>query len=882
MDMDHFHDKNIEEVVTLFDTDLRNGLTNHQAAERLKKFGHNILAVKKHKSVWRIFFEQFTNPIIWLLIIAGSLAFLFREDIEGITIIVVIIITVLIGFSMEWQALTSMTRLRKMGRARSKVIRDGARKELDSAHLVPGDLVYLEAGDLVTADARLVEQHQLLVKESALTGESVPIEKQTNRLPEATILPERSNLVFKGTVVTKGNGYAIITGTGIHTELGLIAEVVESAEKGITPLEKRLRALIRKLIWLTLGISVFIFAMSIINGNELFITVEIAIALAVAAIPEGLPVIATITLARGMLYLAKKNVIVKTLEAVQTLGETDVIFTDKTGTLTKNEMHLNSLTFGDKTIELDELPTDKTTLPINAYWLLVTGLLCNNSVFQKESKEGTSGDPNEIALLQAVHELLTNPQNLKDQYPRIAEMPFDSDLKVMSTLHRSDDEYIVFVKGATGSVLNQCTCVLNDKGETEALENGNFWKNKVTDLSANGFRVLGFALKRMKEKPGPEDFMKELTFLGLGNFVDPVREEVIQSIQVCKDAGITVIMVTGDHPETAGYIAEKIKLVEDGRRALKVHGNELVNVTPTDKHVENILHTNIFARINPTQKLELVGLFQQNNHVVAMTGDGVNDAPALKKADIGIAMGHRGTEAAKEAADIIIMDDSFESIVLAIRQGRIIFENIRKFIVYLLSCNLCEILVVATAYLFGMPLPLLPLQILFLNMVTDVFPALALGMNEGGKNIMKKSPKNPMEEIITPTLWKSIIGYSLAMTIAVVSVEYVSLSILHLHEKAANNMTFYTLILVQLWNVFNLSGRSDPIINNEITKNKFIWLALIICIAIVIIVWLFPNAREALSLVYFIEPIHWGIIFLFSLLPLLLIQVSKRVLKIIA
>lgn len=879
--MDQFHAKSIEEVISLFQTDTQRGLTKHQATERLRKYGHNLLKRKRQKSIWIIFFEQFANPIIWLLIVAGILAFTFQEVMEGISVIIVILITVFIGFIMEWQALNSMTRLRQMGRAKSKVVREGLRKEIDSAHLVPGDLLYLEAGDLVTADARIIEQHNLTVKEAALTGESVPIEKRIAILPYDTLVADRSNCIFKGTVVTNGNGYAIVTGTGNNTELGTIAEIVQEAEKEITPLDKRLRKLTRKLIWFTLIITMLIIGIGIADERELLITVEIAIALAVAAIPEGLPVIATITLARGMLKLAEKNVIVKTLEAVQTLGETDVIFTDKTGTLTKNEMHLESLTFQQGTVHFSELTRNKPSNPANVERLLITGVLCNNSVFRKDSEDGISGDPNEIALLSAASELLHDSDKIITRYPRVAEMPFDPDLKVMGTLHKTHDGFLVCAKGATGSILDRCPFALNDQGEVIPIENGNKWNKKVEELSANGLRVLAFAFKQSKEKPNETNFMNDLTFIGLGNFIDPVREEVVEAIQLCKQAGITIIMVTGDHPETAGYIAEKTGLVLNGRKAFKVHGRELLKTEDSYNQTDAILKTKIFARINPSQKLDLVKLFQQHNHVVGMTGDGVNDAPALKKADIGIAMGLRGTEAAKEAADLILNDDSFGSIVLAIRQGRIIFENIRKFIVYLLSCNLSEILVVATASIIGMPLPLLPLQILFLNMVTDVFPALALGMGEGGENIMSKKPKDPNEDIIPVSLWKSIIAYGFGMTIAVIGIEYVSLNLLHLAEKPANNMTFYTLILVQLWNVFNLPEASVSFFKNEVTKNKYVWLALLICLGIVLLVWSMPNARVALSLVYFIEPTHWAIIFIFSLIPTLLIQFSKRVLKIV-
>ncbi|ELR72612.1 cation-transporting ATPase [Fulvivirga imtechensis AK7] len=880
-----YHAKEVEELLTSFNTDLNKGLSNAEARKRLVQYGPNILIEKKQKSIGRILLDQFTSPIVWLLIAAGTLAFFLGEIPEGIAIAIVVIINTFIGFFMEWQALRSMLELKKMGRAKTKVFREGTRKELDSVQLVPGDIIYFEGGDLITADARLIVQHNLAIKEAALTGESAQVSKHTEKLPEDTVLADRTNSVFKGTLVARGNGKAIVVATGNDTELGRISEITQEAEKHATPLDKRLSKLSKKLIWLTLAMTFLIFIAGIARGGELVILLETAVALAVAAIPEGLPVIATITLARGMVRLAKDKAIVKTLKAVQTLGETNVILTDKTGTLTENDMYLETLFFKRDTVNLStykrNIEAERENMESDIELLLIVGTLCNDSTYHPSETESTTGDPIEIALLRSASEILGAPDDLRKKYPRIAEVPFDAEIKMMGTANKANGAYLISVKGATEAVLQKCTKMLDEDGNEVPLGDHDEWHNAVNEMAGKGLRVLSFAYKKTGSEPDHKNFIQDLTFIGLGGFIDPARKDVKEAIQSCKEAGIKVVMVTGDHPETAGSIAETVGLVKDGREATKIHGRDLGKGVGSKVTIQkHILDANIFARINASQKLDLVKLYQQNNYIVGMTGDGVNDTPALKKADIGIAMGKRGTEAAKEVADIILKDDSFSSIVLAIRQGRVIFNNIRKFVVYLLSCNLSEILVVGTASFLGVPLPLLPLQILFLNMVTDIFPALALGMNKGEWDVMKETPRRSDHPIISKPWWGSIVAYGMAMTLAVLGIELLSIYVLHFPDPLVNNMTFYTLVLVQLWNVFNLPVSSVSLFKNEITKNKYIWLAFIICIAIVVMAWLTPPLREALALRP-LEFTHWIIILAFSFIPNVLIQVAKRVFKVI-
>lgn len=869
----------------MLQTDLNQGLSDRDVRQRLTEYGFNQLKQYRTKSRWRILVEQFTGPIVWLLVAAGGLAFAFGEIPEGLAIVVVIIINGLIGYIMEWQAVRSMRTLFQMGRARAEVIRDGRRQKIDSAHLVPGDILYLDAGDLVTADARVVEQHHLTLKEAALTGESTPIHKQTTPLPAGTLLADQLNMVFQGTIVSRGNGRAIVVSTGEQTQLGRISHMARTAEKEATPLDKRLNELSKNLIWLTLLITAVIFVTGGVRTQfaNWLLLVETAIALAVAALPEGLPIIATITLARGMTALAKENAIVKSLEAVQTLGETNVIFSDKTGTLTENAMSLEMVVLPGETgregvftaLSLDAARPDDERLAK----LLHIGTLCNDASFSPDNPDDTLGDPVDVAILRAAHQLRDSWSDRQ----RVGEIPFDADLKFMATVHRTEQDYLVAVKGALEALLPHCTHTLNPTGEEVLMTAPEAWHREADRLAQQGYRLLGFAYRRTATQPAEDSLMHDLVWAGMAGFIDPAREEVVPAIAACLDAGIRVVMVTGDHPETAAHIAEQTGLIEQAASAKKVHGKDIPEDSRSidTNQQKELLEAAVFARTSPAQKLDLIRLYQDAGYIVGMTGDGVNDAPALKKADVGIAMGQRGTEAAKEAADIILKDDAFSSIALAIRQGRIIFDNIRQFVVYLLSCNLSEVLVVGTASFLGLPLPLLPLQILFLNMVTDVFPALALGMNAGAPNVMQRPPRKPNEPILSRSRWIALIAYGLAMTVAVLGVELISLHYFQLNHQEVNNMTFYTIILVQLWNVFNLPNAHVSFWKNEVTGNTYVWLALLVSLGVVGVAWLIPPVREVMNMVALTDPVQWAVIVGFSVLPVVVVQFLKRGLRVL-
>ncbi len=873
---EHAYSLTPERLISDLKTNPSKGLSESEVEARRRRFGKNELKEQKQKSILLILLEQFLDPVIYMLLAAASLGFAFGEYIEAIAVLVVILITVAIGFFMEWQAVRSMEALRKMTVSHARVLRSGRENVLEAWQLVPGDIIILEAGDVGPADARSIEHENLAVKESALTGESMQVEKSTETLPEDTHLSERSNMVFSGTLITRGTVRAAITATGNGTELGKISELTHQAEDEATPIEKKLAALSKRLIWLTLILAVLIAVSGYVQGRELEQMIKTAIALAVASIPEGLPIVATIALARGMLRLAKDRVIIKELSSVETLGSTGIICTDKTGTLTENEMSAHSIVLSHREIELRE--ESKNSLPEQRKSdetfskLLETGVLCNNV----QEKDLSQGDPIEVALVELAIISGIEIKNLREIHPEILELPFDTETKMMAVQNRFDDGYRVSVKGALESVLQHCDKVL-DKQSAMVFANKDQWLKAASDMAAKGLRTLAFAYRESSTELDKAQMVSELTFLGLIGFIDPPRLDVKDAINTCKDAGIRIVMVTGDHPETARSIAQSVGLLNGEGHSEKVFtGQELGDALEEDSSFsDELLRAKVFARVNPSQKLKLVDFYQKNKFVVGMTGDGVNDAPALKKADIGIAMGIRGTEAAKEVADVILRDDQFTSIELAIRQGRIIFENIRNFVVYLLSSNLAEIIAVALASISNLPLPLLPLQILYLNLVTDVFPALALGLGEGQKNIMQHPPR-PLDEPIMPKkYWLSTIIYGLGITAGVLGITVFAHFYLKLDPAKVNNMAFYTLVLAQLLNVFNLPKRDESLALNEVTKNPWVWGAIILCILLTLMGYFLSPLAEILSLV----PMGWeelGWVIAFSLLSLGLVQLVKR------
>jgi Ca2+-transporting ATPase len=849
-----------DEVLKLLHTSELRGLDNSEATRRLAIFGPNQLAAEGTPGFAHVLLNQFRSPIIWLLTAAVALAWMFSEVTEAIAIVVVLLINGVIGLTSELRALRSMAALRKLGATLTTVIREGTQQLQAAESLVPGDIVLLQAGDLVTVDLCVLQAARLPADESTFSGESLPVNKHGELADDDRDMLTRSNMLYKGSVIAGGNGQAVVTATGDSTELGNIGQLVAGARAVRSPLERRLARLSRHLIWLTLSIIPAIVLIGMARGEELVVMIRTGVALAVAAIPEGLPVVTTLALARGMWLMAQNNVLVRRLSAVETLGATTIIMTDKTGTLTENRMSVERLVLSpDQDARVEELAVQ-------------IAALCN------DAPEVNVADPMEAALLQFAADSGLDVARLRRDKPRVAEEPFEAHTRMMATLHASGEEWLVAVKGAPEAVLERVRYEQCDNGFQPMDEHGKeVWKERINELADTGLRVLALATKTTSDRHAP--LYSDLVFIGLIGLLDPPREDVSGAIHMCKDAGIRVIMVTGDNALTARYVAARVGIVDKPTAAV-VSGLERHETwqqkLPADMH-----HSNIFARVNPSQKLDLVRLYQDQGDIVAMTGDGVNDAPALKQAEIGVAMGIRGTQAAQEAAEMVLKDDAFSSIVNAVQLGRAIFGNIRKFVLYLLSCNLSEVLVVTVAAAAGMPLPLLPLQILFLNLITDVFPALALGTCRTPQGIMLHPPRDPTDDVIMPRHWRRVAAWGGLITISVLTAFTLALGYFDYEAPQAVTIAFLTLALAQLWHVFNMRAEGSPVIKNEITTNRLVWGALLLCVGLLLLAVGMPMLSRVLHLEA-LDQTAWGLVLGFSVIPLALGQASaiaKSVIK---
>lgn len=847
---EHAYTLSPEDIAKRFQSNLANGLDKETIQKYQTLYGANQIPQDGPKSRWKILTDQLLDPIIYILTTATILAFLFSDWLEAVTILIVILISVSIGFFMELQAERSLEALRKMGQTMTHVMRSGKVQKIMASALVPGDIILLRTGDVVTADARLVSQENLTIKESALTGESIPVSKHTKILPLNTSISDQSNMLFKGTMAATGSGKAIVSATGANTQLGKIQQMGIEAKKEITPLEKKLNQLSKWLIWLTLIFALLIIVAGYIRGKDLLLMIETGVALAVAAIPEGLPIVATVALAQGMLRLSKRQVIIKKLAAIQTLGATNIIFTDKTGTLTEDKMKVQTIYFGDTELhdmrqkskeDFDFLKSKEAF-----YEIMMASILCNNvSLFD----DSILGDSIEVALLDFALQSGFEVNSIRKKNLKKLEMPFDADRKLMATAHQNSQGFSVYVKGAFETLVAICDTVL-ENGKPTNFTTKEKWCKKVDALASQGLRTLAFAYKQVEITPVNETLTNQLVFLGIIGFIDPAREDVKSTIDIYKKAGIKVIMATGDHLKTAQKIAEEVGLLNDGASSnIVLNGKELSNIFNADKKkTAQLLNASVFARVTPKQKLDLITFHQKKGNIVGMIGDGINDVPALKKADIGIAMGIRGTEAAREVADVILKNDKFTAIELAIRQGRVVFQNIKQFVVYLLSCNLAEIISVGIAALLNLPAPLLPLQILFLNLVTDVFPALALGLGKGEEDSMEQPPRDPKEPIMTRADWYDTMFYGLSISISVLGIVIYSYHYMKLNWDIINNMAFYTLVLAQLFNVFNMPHHRESFFKNEVTKNIWIWSAIFLSLLITWSAYIIDPIAEALSL----------------------------------
>lgn len=869
----------VEEVLKTFEVDRRKGLSEEEARRRLERYGRNKMRESKRRGAWEVVFDQFKSMVIIVLMIAGAVALFFRHWAEAAAIMAVLLVNAALGFVTEWKAIRSMEALRELGGDTIRVRRGGEDMEVAVEELAPGDVIVFESGELIPADARLLESNSLSVDEAALTGESVPVRKRIAPAEPDAPLAERTCMLYKGTTVTEGSGEGVVVGTGMHTELGRISELAEGAEKETTPLQRRLDQLGRRLAWITLAIAGVIAAGGLLVGQDLRKMIETSIALGVAAIPEGLPIVATIALARGMYLMARRNALVNRLPAVETLGATRIIFTDKTGTLTENRMTLRrvSTPAGDFQLKEEEKRIDgagDADHPLLRR-IVEAGVLCNNASLRDVDKDGNpdeeQGDPTETALLRAGLLFDFHRLELLERKPEEREAPFDSDVMMMATYNRSEQGLEVSVKGAPSRVLEVCDRIAKDgEGwdrpleETERRE----WLQRSEGLAGEGLRLLAVAdkvVERVESEP-----YENLRFLGLLGLLDPPRGEVRAAIDECQEAGIRVIMVTGDQPATAAAIARQTGVVDEESPPV-IHGSDLKDPDEmSESERRRVIGTNIFARVSPEQKLHLVKLMQEEGETVAMTGDGVNDAPALKKADIGVAMGKRGTDAARQVADMVLRDDAFSSIVASVRQGRIIFGNIRKSVMFMLCTNVAEVIAVAVASVAGgfsnFPIPLLPLQILYLNVITDVFPALALGMGEGEPGVMKEKPRPRKEPVLTREHWTAIAGWAVLMACCVLGALMTALYLLDFGQRQAVTVSFLTLAFGKLWFVFNLRSPGTSMIHNDIVRNPYVIGSILLCSALLTVAVYMPVLSDVLSTV---NPGRhgWTLALAMSLLP---------------
>jgi len=838
-----WHTLSAEEVIHELASNQAIGLSKVDAAERLNRYGFNRLAEKPPRSTWHLLFSQFKSFLILVLIAAAILAATIGDIKDGIVILVVVIINALLGFYQEFQAEKSLSALKKMLALQAKVRRDGRTVELSADQLVPGDIVILEAGSKIPADGRVISAHTLEVDESSLTGESVPVAKQNQSLAKvSTPLAERSNMLYMNNAVTRGRAEMVVTETGMETEIGKLAILLTQAEEGATPLQIQLNSLGKRMVLITLGVIVILFISALWRGEPLIQTAFTAIALAVAAIPEGLPAVVTVTLALGMHRMALQRAVVKRLAAVETLGCTTVICTDKTGTLTVNQMTARSLFYNNQSYSVsgegysiagEILPASSSENLLN---LLLPLALCNDSHLQGNQ---VVGDPMEGALLVLAAKGGIDKEQANSQLPRIAEIPFDAEHKFMATFHRHGDEIKVFVKGAPEVLLKLCQTVVDKNQNPVPLQQNEFLaQNDI--LASTGLRVLGVAVRTLPAGTIELDtdlfqYIKGLTFVALVGLMDPPRAEAREAIKLCRQAGIAVKMITGDQKVTALAIAKELGLMGE-----VIEGEELARLD-NDALSACINAIGVFARTAPEQKVRIIKALKADGHIVAMTGDGINDAPALKTADIGIAMGITGTDVAQEAATMILTDDNFATIVKAVKEGRGIYDNMVKFVRFQLSTNIGAILAVAFAPLLGLPLPFTAIQLLWINIIMDGPPAMSLGVDPARTGSMDESPRDPEARILSLQRFGNLFSYGVTMAIGTLGVLYYGLQTGETHH--ATTLAFTTFVLFQVFNVFNARAEKNSTFNQHFFANRMFWLAIASVILLQILVIHWPTAQ---------------------------------------
>ena len=921
-----WHSISADDVVEKLDTHIEHGLSNVAAKKRLEEFGPNQLDEKPRPSFISLVLAQLKGFVVILLIVASIISAILVEWVDASAIMTIVVLNAVLGVIQESRAEEALAALKKMAAPDALVLRDGKRVTVPATNLVAGDVVFLEAGNFVPADLRLIESINLRVDESALTGESVPVQKNAALLVNVeSNLGDRKNTAFMGTVIAYGRGKGVVVSTGMHTQLGMIATMLQAVDDEETPLQKRLDQLGKTLGWACLAVCAIVFVTGLIQGGNPLTLFMIAVSLAIAAVPEGLPAIVTISLALGMREMIHRHALIRRLSSVETLGSATVICSDKTGTLTQNEMTVTRIwvdgkfvsvsglgysPIGDfsvdgQKIKLDEYPAVRTTL-----WL---GALNNDALLEKkESEKGTPdfdmvGDPTEGSLLVAAYKAGAHASSLNHAFPRINEVPFDSERKRMITVHSVDqpkkedlspfmDEthkkwHVVAVKGAPDVVLNLCSRYQPNNG-SEALSMDKSARERILvandEMTRGALRVLGVAYRLvqvMPEEISAKELEKDLIFVGLIGMIDPARTEVKPALLTAARAGIRTIMITGDYPNTAKAIAESIGLLRPHHKVMTGAQLDEINDKTLKKEVEQ---TDVFARVSPEHKMRIVDALKANGEIVAMTGDGVNDAPAIKRADIGISMGITGTDVAKETADMVLTDDNYVSIVSAVEQGRIIYSNIRKFVYYLISCNLAEIFIIFLPTAFGRFFfpgltadqysPLTAVQLLWLNLVTDGAPALALGTEKGDPDIMDQSPRPPKEPIINKQMQAGVVMQTIAITAVTLFAFWRGLN----HDiRYAETMAFATLSISELLRAYTSRSERYPLLKIGVFSNKWMNIAIASSLALVLAVIYIPFLNpifqtEALGLT------EWGLILPLFLIPSVVAELTKLVVTAVA
>jgi len=884
-----------EDAINALKSDTYNGLTDAEVEERLRLFGPNSISNQKTTSALKRFFLQFHNPLIYILLVATVVTFLLREYVDSGVIFAVVIINALIGYLQEAKAEDAINSLKRMLSSTATVTRDGKRIEVPATALVPGDIVHLVSGNKVPADMRLVQNRDLQIDESALTGESVAVQKERTRLEGDTVLADRVNMVFAGTLVTYGSGKGVVIGTGDDTETGKIAHMISEAVSLETPLTQKIHSFSKLLLWVILGLAAVTFVVGLLHDHVSWIdSFMAAVALAVAAIPEGLPAVVTITLAIGVRRMAKRSAIVRKLPAVETLGSTTIICSDKTGTLTENQMTVQRIFAGEQTYHVsgggyqpkgDITTTDNKQLdniPHALQRCLEAGVLCNDSsLIFKEEYWQVQGDPTEGALIASAAKADLEKEALSQTYQRLDMVPFESDRQYMVTLHHYDEQQnVLYLKGSLERTLERCKDALSNEGECVAIDRERIVA-EAERFATMGLRVLALAQMYVGGEEKTVDAFsnneqaEQLTFLGLQAMIDPPRAEAIRAVKACQTAGIAVKMITGDHALTARAIAGQIGIAQyDGSTENHevLTGAQLSQLSDHEL-LDQAEKVSVFARVAPEQKLKLVTALQARKHVVAMTGDGVNDAPALKKADIGVAMGIAGTEVSKEAADMVLTDDNFATIEGAVEEGRNVFDNLVKFITWILPTNLGQGLVIMVAILFGITLPVLPVQALWLNMTTAVFLGLMLAFEPREKGIMLRQPRSPDSPILSKEMIARILSVGSLLLLGAFTLFQFAIAQGE-NLEVARTLAVTVFVVVQSFFLLNCRSLSISLFHTNLFSNPLLWagiaamaVAQLSFIYIPIMNTLFHSAPISLT--------HWGIIFVYGFAVMCLVEIEK-------